>query len=66
VAANAHQVQQIVCWMQWTHELLQQRLNFKQHYFIMATIMPIRNQLNVHGNKQTSNAMNYLLDTIAT
>jgi hypothetical protein len=32
----------------------------------MATGMPIRNQLNVHGNKKTSNAMNYLLDAIAT
>jgi hypothetical protein len=32
----------------------------------MATGMPIRNQLNVRGNKHTSNAMNNLLDAIAT
>jgi hypothetical protein len=32
----------------------------------MATGMPIRNQLNVHDNKHTSNATNYLLDAIAT
>jgi hypothetical protein len=41
---------------------LQQRLNFKQHYFIMATSMPIRNQLNVRGNKHTSKVMNEFLD----
>jgi hypothetical protein len=39
---------------------------FRQRYFIVATGMPNRNQLNVHGNKHASNATNYLLDAIAT
>jgi hypothetical protein len=39
---------------------------FRQRYFIVATGMPIRNQLNVRVNKYTSNATNYLLDAIAT
>jgi hypothetical protein len=39
---------------------------FRHRYFIVATGMPIRNQLNVRVNKYTSNATNYLLDAIAT
>jgi hypothetical protein len=41
---------------------LQEKLNFKQHYFIVATGMAIHNQLNVHGNKHTSNAADGLLE----
>jgi hypothetical protein len=37
--------------MQQAHELSQQRLNFRQRYFIVVTVMPIRNQLTIRGNK---------------
>jgi hypothetical protein len=40
--------------MQQAHELSQQRLNFRQCYFIVVTVMPIRNQLTIGGNKHTS------------
>jgi hypothetical protein len=45
--------------MQHAHKLSQQRLSFRQRYFIVATGMPIRNQLNIRGNKHTSIATNY-------
>jgi hypothetical protein len=44
--------------MQHAHMLSQQILQFIQRFFIVATAMPIRNQQNVCGNKDTSNAMN--------
>jgi hypothetical protein len=59
-------MQQFVSCMQQAHELSQQRLNIRQRYFIVATYMPIRNQLNVYGNKHTSNEMNSFLDVIDT
>ena len=40
--------------MQQAHELSQQRLNFRQRNFIVVTGMPIRNQINIRGNKHTS------------
>jgi hypothetical protein len=40
--------------MQHARELSQQRLNFRQRYFMVATGIPIRNQLNICGNKHTS------------
>jgi hypothetical protein len=41
-------------WMQQPHELLQQRLHFRQRYFIVATGIPTRNQLNIRGNTHLS------------
>ena len=40
--------------MQQAHKLSQQRLSFRQRYFMVATGMPIRIQLNIRGNKHTS------------
>jgi hypothetical protein len=34
-------------------------LSFRQHYFIVVTGMPTRNQLNIHGNKRISIASNF-------
>jgi hypothetical protein len=66
MATNTHISQQIVFWMQQTHELSQQRLSFRQHYFIVATGMPTRNQLNIRGNKHTSIATHCFLDATGT
>jgi hypothetical protein len=41
-------------WMQKAHEILQQRLNCRQRYFIVAIGLPIRNQITIRGNKHTS------------
>ena len=54
MATNTNQTQQIVFWMQQAYELSQQRLSFRQRYFIVATTRHNRNQLNIHGNKHKS------------
>jgi hypothetical protein len=41
-------------WMQLAHELSQQRLCCKQRSFIVATCMPIRNQIIILRKKRTS------------
>jgi hypothetical protein len=66
VATNTYLSQLTVFWMQQTHELSQQRLSFRQCYFIMTTSMHNRNQLNIRGNKHTSNATNGFLDATST
>jgi hypothetical protein len=40
--------------MQQVQQLSQQRLNCRQHYFIMVIDMPFRNQITIRGNKHTS------------
>jgi hypothetical protein len=62
MAPNMYLSQCIIFWMQHARELSQQRLNFRQRYFMVATGIPIRNQLNICGNKLTSNAANGILD----
>jgi hypothetical protein len=52
--------------MQQAHELSQQKLNFRQHYFIVAIAMAICYQKNVCGNKRISNATNYFLGATTT
>jgi hypothetical protein len=58
VAKKTQQTQRTILWLQHAHVLSQQILQFIQHFFIVATTMSIRNQQNVRGNKDTSNAMN--------
>jgi hypothetical protein len=52
--------------MQQAHELWKQGLSFTQRYFIVATGMHNRNELNIHGNKHTSNATNDFQDATGT
>jgi hypothetical protein len=55
---KTQQRQRTILWLQHTHALSQQILQFRQRFFIVATAMPIGNQQNVRGNKDTSNATN--------
>jgi hypothetical protein len=55
---KTQQTQRTILWLQHAHALSQQKLQFRQHSFIVATAMPIRNQQNVRGNKDTPNATN--------
>jgi hypothetical protein len=58
VTKKTQQMQQTILWLQHAHALSQQILQCRQRFFIVATTMPIRNQQNVCGNKDTSNATN--------
>jgi hypothetical protein len=43
--------------LQPAHELSQQKLNYRQSYFIMTTGMPIHNQITIRDTKHTSIAI---------
>jgi hypothetical protein len=54
VATNTQKTQRMILWMQQSYELWQQRLSCRQRSFLVATGMPIRNQITIHGKKDTS------------
>jgi hypothetical protein len=55
---KTQQTQRTILWLQHADMLSQKILQFIQRFFIVATATPIRNQQNVCGNKDTSNATN--------
>jgi argininosuccinate lyase len=55
---KTQQTQRTILWLRHAHALSQQILQFRECFFIVATTMPICNQQNICGNKDTSNVTN--------
>jgi hypothetical protein len=66
VEIDTHLSQQIDFWMQQAHEQSQQRLSFRQHYFIVVTAISIYNQLNIRRNRHTYIATICFMDATST